>query len=284
MAGFTAYQGMLGLTGVESEELQKTMVKLQAAQSALSGVVQLQTAFQKESAAMTAINTIGTKAYAVAQTVLNFATSAGTKAMKIFRIALISTGIGALVVGVGLLIANFDKVVDAVKNVRDRFNGMGEGFKTVISIIFPFIGIIRLISAGLEALGITENQQERDRRKASENELARNLQQQENSRKRLADLIKEGEELDRKHSFEERMMKAQGASEEDIFKAVRKNRIERAQATRERVIQAQLHNKQLSAEFKLQVLLGNMTKEVGDKINAQNRSEQQSCIRRYKTN
>lgn len=268
LAGFTAYQGMLGLTGVESEELQKTMVKLQATQSALSGVIQLQTAFQKESAAMTAINTIGTKAYAVAQTVLNFATGAGTKAMKIFRIALISTGIGALVVGVGLLIANFDKVVDAVKNVRDRFNGMGEGFKTVISIIFPFIGIIRLISAGLEALGITENQQERDRRKAAENELARNREAQAALDKKLKDLGKEKDELGKKHSFEERLMKAQGASEEEIFQAIRKNRLERIKASEEFAKQTKIKSDLLVAEYKLLQASGDLTKEEADRINA----------------
>jgi hypothetical protein len=61
--------------------------------------------------------TAGTWAYAAAQKALNLATGAGSQAMKIFRLALISTGIGAIVVGLGMLIANLDSVGNFFKKV-----------------------------------------------------------------------------------------------------------------------------------------------------------------------
>lgn len=53
-------------------------------------------------------------------------TGAGTTALKLFRIALISTGIGALVVGVGLLIANFDKLLGLFTPIIDGLKAIGD--------------------------------------------------------------------------------------------------------------------------------------------------------------
>ena len=49
VAGFTAFQGVMAMSGVESEELRETMVKLQAAQSVLMGVETLRKNLEKES-------------------------------------------------------------------------------------------------------------------------------------------------------------------------------------------------------------------------------------------
>jgi hypothetical protein len=114
IAGFTAFNGVMGMAGVKSEELRETMVKLQAAQAALSGITQLQVAFQKESAAMLVIMEARTKALAVAQNFLGKTTTAAGKAM---RIALASTGIGLLLVAVGALVANFDKLKRMITGV-----------------------------------------------------------------------------------------------------------------------------------------------------------------------
>jgi DNA repair exonuclease SbcCD ATPase subunit len=112
LAGFSAYQGVLAATGVESEKLQETMVKLQAAQSALNGIVQLQTAFQKESAAMLLINNLRTKAATIATT--NFGK------------ALIATGLGAIVAVVGALAANWDKVTEFLRGTTKQQEAYNE--------------------------------------------------------------------------------------------------------------------------------------------------------------
>jgi hypothetical protein len=48
-AGYGAMQGVMALVGAESEDLQKTMVKLTAITSVLNGIEQIRTALEKES-------------------------------------------------------------------------------------------------------------------------------------------------------------------------------------------------------------------------------------------
>jgi hypothetical protein len=219
LAGFTAYQGALGMIGVESEDLQKTMVKLQAAQSALSGIVQLQTAFQKESAAMLLINTARTKVATAIQWAYNVAMSANP--------------IGAIIAAIALLIAGITALIMNFKAITDW-------------------------------LGITDSSAET----LHKNNLARNKKEQELQDKKLKDLAKEKDELGKKHSFQERLMKAQGKSEEEIFKAIQKNRLERAKAAEEFARQTVIKNDLLTAEFNLLKANGDLTKEEADRINA----------------
>jgi hypothetical protein len=63
-------------------------------------------------------------------------------------------------------------------------------------------------------------------------------------------------------------MKAQGKSEEEIFQAIRKNRLERIKASEEFAIQTQIKNDLLIAEAKLLQASGDLTKEELDRINA----------------
>lgn len=104
---FGAVEGALALTGVESEDLQKTMVKLQGAIALVNGVQAIQNALQAESAVRMGISTAATRLYTVA-------TGGATGATLAFRTALMSIGIGVLVAGIGALVANFDKLKDAI--------------------------------------------------------------------------------------------------------------------------------------------------------------------------
>ena len=165
VAGYTAFQGAMALTGIESEELQETLVKLQGAQSILMGVETLRKNLEKESTIVLQakllqekLNTAATYAGSVAQSVYAFAVGTSTGAMKLFRIAMLATGIGAIIVGIGLLIANFDKVTAAVQSAVKWFMSLGEGVKLAISIIFPFIGLIRLVNAALVSMGVVQDQ------------------------------------------------------------------------------------------------------------------------------
>jgi hypothetical protein len=173
--GFSAVEGGLGLIGVESENVQATMLKVQSAMALAQGLEGLEDAgrafkslgtVMKSTAAGQAILTAATAAY-------TFVTTATTTAVKLFRIALISTGIGALIVGVGLLVANFDKVVGIVKSVVGWFGGLSGTMKNILSVIFPFIGAIRLVVAGLEAMGIIDNEQEKIKKANHEKDIKR---------------------------------------------------------------------------------------------------------------
>jgi hypothetical protein len=84
------------------------MMKVQAALALVNGATAVANALNKDSALMVNLNAAAQRVYAIA-----VGTSSG--ALKAFRIALVSTGIGAAVVAIGLLIANFDKLTAAVK-------------------------------------------------------------------------------------------------------------------------------------------------------------------------
>jgi len=152
--GFAAAQGAMALFGNENEDVQKQLIKIQGAVALLNGVQQVANTLNKDSAAMTQLQAVRLKVLTATQAAYTFVVGASTGAMKLFRLALAATGIGALVVGVGLLIANFDKVKSAVMGVVDRFKNLGTGAKTLISVLFPIVGIVRLVYAGLEKLGV----------------------------------------------------------------------------------------------------------------------------------
>jgi hypothetical protein len=105
VAGFGAVQGVMALVGSESEDLQKTLVKLQAVQATLASVEEIRSVLEKESALRITLVTIAEKARTAATIVSTFVTNGSTLALKAFRVALIGTGIGAIVV---LLIAAAD--------------------------------------------------------------------------------------------------------------------------------------------------------------------------------
>ncbi len=104
---FGAVEGALALAGVENEDLQKTMVKLQGAIALVNGVQAIQNALQAESAVRIGITTAATKLYTLV-------TGGATGATLAFRTALMSIGIGVAIAGLGALVANFDKLKNAI--------------------------------------------------------------------------------------------------------------------------------------------------------------------------
>jgi hypothetical protein len=134
VGGFAAAQGAAALFGSENEDLQKTMVKLQAAMTLMNGLQQVSNLLRKESALNTVL--LG-KANVTAATT----TTGLTTATKLLRVALISTGIGAIVVGIGMLIANFDKVKKAVLDFIPGLSRVAELFKIVKNAVTDFIGV-----------------------------------------------------------------------------------------------------------------------------------------------
>lgn len=89
--GFQAYEGAMGLIGVESEALQETLLKVQSAMALSQGI---QGALEAKDAFMN----LG----AVVKNAFTGMTAAG----KAFAV----TGIGLLITGIGLLVANWDKL------------------------------------------------------------------------------------------------------------------------------------------------------------------------------
>lgn len=94
---------------------------------------------QKAASIMTAIQTtvIGTS----------------TGAMKAFRIALAATGIGLIVIGLGLLVANFDKVKKVVMNLIPGLAIIGKLFTGLVEMVTDFVGVTSDASRELDRLG-----------------------------------------------------------------------------------------------------------------------------------
>ena len=140
-SGFGAVQGAMALMGVQSDEVQKTLLKVQSAMAISQGLQQVGEArdsFKQLGAVIkstsvfqglynfvmtgsfvattlvteaTVAETAATVAQGTAIAATATATTGATVAMKLFRLALIATGIGAIIVGVGFLIANMGKLL-----------------------------------------------------------------------------------------------------------------------------------------------------------------------------
>ena len=83
-------------------------------------------------------NATATQGMATAQTASTIATNAGSKAMKVFRIALISTGIGAIVVLIGSLVAylsSTQKGIDTVTRVTKPLQVIFSRLEGVLQIL-----------------------------------------------------------------------------------------------------------------------------------------------------
>ena len=122
--GFALAQGAAALFGDENEEVQQAILKTQGAMTLLNGVQQVANTLNKDSALMMNANAMAQKAYSVA-------VGTSTGALKLFRLALIATGIGAAVVAVGALVANWDKLTAAV----NKFVNGSPALTKVISFI-----------------------------------------------------------------------------------------------------------------------------------------------------
>ena len=115
------------LGGDEDSALGETAKRIETAlgvtmafKGTIEGVISFQKLWNntlKQTSVVQGAIATGTKIYAAAQGVLNFVIGAGSKALKLFRLALISTGIGAIVVGIGMLIANFGKIKEVIMDV-----------------------------------------------------------------------------------------------------------------------------------------------------------------------
>jgi hypothetical protein len=123
---FGAVEGALALAGVENEDLQKTMVKLQGAIALVNGVQAIQNALQAESAVRIGITTAATKLYTLV-------TGGATGATLAFRTALMSIGIGVAIAGIGALIANFDKLKNAIFPADAALKGLNNTLDKTIA-------------------------------------------------------------------------------------------------------------------------------------------------------
>jgi hypothetical protein len=142
-AGFELVQGAMGAMGADSTEVEAALLKVQSAMAMAQGV-------QGIREAVPAFKAMG---------------STAVTAFNGIKGAIGATGIGLIVVAIGALYANFDKLAGIVDWAKQKFEGMGDGIKTVLTIaLFPFIIAIETIKAGLVALGVIESDEDKARK------------------------------------------------------------------------------------------------------------------------
>jgi len=173
MAGYQGFLGITALVGEENEALMETMVKLQAVMSVTQALEQIRLSTEKQSLAMKTLSNAKTKIATGLQWLYNGAIAGTTGGLKLLRVALISTGLGALVVLLGVIIASFDKWKDSVLNI-------------INVALSPFIKV-------LQYLGVIDSDLEKQRKSNSEAYIKR--------------LGKEREELDKNQAKEENRLK-----------------------------------------------------------------------------
>lgn len=153
--GFAVVQGTEALFGAKSEELEKTLVKLNGVMAILNGLQAVQ-------AELTKASTFFTRAATVAQNIYTAAVGTSTGAMKAFRIALLSTGIGALIVGVGLLISYMSSLGDESDETKAKIDSLKNTFENFDAAIDSFIKqndrATKVAVAAAKARGATENE------------------------------------------------------------------------------------------------------------------------------
>lgn len=129
---FAGAQGALALFGVESENVQKQLLKVQGALAFSEGLNTI----------LGSIDGFKNLALVIKTQVL--------QAFTTLRGALIASGIGALAIGLGLLIANFDKVRDAVLKLVPGLGVIANAIGDIVTKVTDFVGITSQTDRALE--------------------------------------------------------------------------------------------------------------------------------------
>jgi hypothetical protein len=134
VGGFSAVQGALGLVGVESDQVEKTLLKVQSAMALSQGlntILESVDAFKNFSkqigltSAAQKIYTFVMYGTAAATKATDAATKAASTSMRILRGLIATLGIGALIAGVTILISKISSWVgstDSAKEANDKLN------------------------------------------------------------------------------------------------------------------------------------------------------------------
>ncbi|CAB5223985.1 hypothetical protein UFOVP388_40 [uncultured Caudovirales phage] len=238
-SGFAAYQGALGLAGIESKDLEKQLLKVQSAMAISQGLQSIGESVDsfKQLGAVIKNTSVAQKILTATTAAYTFVNNAATTGLKIFRIALIGTGIGALVVGVGLLIANFDKVKTAVMNLIPGLASVGEFVGGIVDSITDFVGATSDASRALDKL-----------KKDADNTLAVNKKFMAEHGDQVDEYTKK--KIDAKNAYAE-AVKEDGADQVALAKRLNREleAIEYSRGDKKRELQKQA-NEKAAAELK----------------------------------
>jgi len=167
--GFSAVQGAAALFGDESEDLQRALLKVNAAMALATGLQQVSTAVTKQGALARVADTIATSGQIAVQKIYTFVTGRATAATVAFRVALAATGIGlviaAFVVFNNLLKStktDLDRATDSINEQAAALDGLNQAVDNNL----------KLSLANAERAGASESELTRIRGKSLQSQLA----------------------------------------------------------------------------------------------------------------
>lgn len=134
--GYSAVQGAAALFGEESEDLQKALLKVNAAMALATGIQQISNAVQKEGSLARLADTIATGGQIAVQRIYTAVTGQATAATVAFKVALAATGIGAVILLIVALSQAFKKTnhdLEDATNAVDRYNREIESMNTLLA-------------------------------------------------------------------------------------------------------------------------------------------------------
>lgn len=139
-----AFEAATGLiSGIELVNLtmgeNENVAELQAKATKAVAIAQnLQNVARAKGAIIDTAQIVRTKVLTASQAAYTAVVGTSTGAMKLFRIALASTGVGALVIGLGLLITNFDKVKKVVLGAFPGLAAVGDAIGGIVTKVTDF--------------------------------------------------------------------------------------------------------------------------------------------------
>lgn len=134
--GFAATQGAMALFGSENKDVEKAILKVQSALAITQGFTAMRDGANSIKMLSTSFRNL-----TIVQTAYNFVTKATSLGLKVLRGALVATGIGALIVGVGMLIANFDKLKEGLLKLFPSLAFFGKAVGKIYDAFTDFVGI-----------------------------------------------------------------------------------------------------------------------------------------------
>ena len=167
--GFSALQGGMALFGKENKDVEQALLKVNAAMALSQGlqsvgesidsfrqlgaVIKSTTVFQE-------LNNAATKTAAVVQRAFGVATVETSTGFKVLKGAIVATGIGALVVLLGSVIANFDAISDWIK--KSPLGSLAKGIGALVEQFTDFIGVTSEAERNLNKLSAANKRANED--------------------------------------------------------------------------------------------------------------------------
>jgi uncharacterized membrane protein len=148
VGGFTAVQGAIGAFGVKSEEVEQALLKVNSAMALSQGLQSVGESVDsfknlgaviKSTTAFQFLYNAATSTATAVQSAFGVATAATSTGFKVLRGAIMATGIGALVVGLGAVIANFDSISAWIRS--SPLGAFANQIGSIVEKFTDFIGV-----------------------------------------------------------------------------------------------------------------------------------------------